>query len=49
MQNFATKVGDAIALFINGKLLTLVGYNQNLAMTAQNAVFIEKLTEAVNS
>ncbi len=41
MQNFATKVGDAIALFINGKLLTLVGYNQNLAMTAQNAVFMK--------
>ncbi len=41
MQNFATKVGDALALFINGKLLTLVGYNQNLAMTAQNAVFMK--------
>lgn len=41
MQNFATKVGDAIALFINGKLLTLVGYNQNIAMTAQNAVFMK--------
>lgn len=41
MQNFATKVGDALALFINGKLLTLVGYNQNIAMTAQNAVFMK--------
>ena len=41
MQNFATKVGDALALFINGKLLTLVGYNQNLAMTAQNPVFMK--------
>ena len=41
VQNFATKVGDAIALFINGKLLTLVGYNQNIAMTAQNAVFMK--------
>ncbi len=41
MQNFATKVGEAISLFINGKLLTLVGYNQNIAMTAQNAVFMK--------
>ncbi len=41
MQNFATKVGDALALFINGKLLTLVGYDQNLAMTAQNPVFMK--------
>ena len=41
MQNFATKVGDAISLFINGKLLTAVGYNQNIAMTAQNPVFMK--------
>lgn len=41
MQNFATKIGEAISLFINGKLLTLVGYNQNIAMTAQNAVFMK--------
>ncbi len=41
MQNFATKVGEAISLFINGKLLTLVGYNQNIAMTAQNPVFMK--------
>lgn len=39
MQNFATKVGDAIALFINGQLLSLVGYDPELAMTAQNPVF----------
>lgn len=41
MQNFATKIGEAISLFINGKLLTAVGYNQNIAMTAQNAVFMK--------
>lgn len=41
MQNFGTKIGEAISLFINGKLLTLVGYNQNIAMTAQNAVFMK--------
>ena len=41
MQNFATKIGEAISLFINGKLLTLVGYNQNVAMTAQNALFMK--------
>lgn len=41
MQNFATKVGDAISLMIKGKLLTMVGYNQNIAMTAQNAVFMK--------
>lgn len=41
MQNFATKVGDALSLFINGKLLTAVGYNQNIAMTAQNPVFMK--------
>lgn len=41
MQNFATKVGEAISLFINGKLLTVVGYDQNIAMTAQNAVFMK--------
>ncbi len=41
MQNFATKIGEAISLFINGKLLTLVGYNQNIPMTAQNPVFMK--------
>lgn len=41
MQNFATKIGEAVSLFINGKLLTLVGYNHNIAMTAQNAVFMK--------
>lgn len=41
MQNFATKIGEAISLFINGKLLTLVGYDQNIAMTAQNPVFMK--------
>ncbi len=41
MQNFGTKIGESISLFINGKLLTLVGYNQNIAMTAQNAVFMK--------
>ncbi len=41
MQNFATKVGEAVSLFINGQLLSLVGYNQNIAMTAQNAVFMK--------
>lgn len=41
MQNFTTKLGDALALFINGKLLTLVKYNQNIAMTAQNPTFMK--------
>ncbi len=41
MQNFGTKVGESLSLFINGKLLTLVGYNQNLPMTAQNPVFMK--------
>lgn len=41
MQNFATKIGEAISLFINGKLLTLVGYNQNIAMTAQSTLFMK--------
>lgn len=41
MQNFGTKVGEAVSLFINGKLLTLVGYNQNISMTMQNAVFMK--------
>jgi Na+/melibiose symporter-like transporter len=41
MQNFATKVGEAISLFISGKLLTAVGYNQNIGMTVQNAVFMQ--------
>jgi len=41
MQNFATKIGEALSLFINGKLLTLVGYNQNIAMTAQNGLFMK--------
>ena len=41
MQNFTTKLGDALALFINGKLLTLVKYDQNAAMTAQNATFMK--------
>lgn len=41
MQNFGTKIGEALSLFINGKLLTLVGYNQNLPMTAQNPVFMK--------
>lgn len=41
MQNFATKIGESISLFINGKLLTLVGYNQNLSMTAQGTTFMK--------
>ena len=41
MQNFTTKLGDALALFINGKLLTLVKYNHNIAMTAQNPTFMK--------
>lgn len=41
MQNFTTKIGESISLFINGQLLTLVGYNQNIAMTAQNATFMK--------
>jgi Na+/melibiose symporter-like transporter len=41
MQNFATKVGEALSLFISGKLLTAVGYNQNIGMTAQGAVFMK--------
>lgn len=41
MQNFATKIGESLSLLIKGKLLTLVGYNQNIAMTAQNAVFMK--------
>ncbi len=41
MQNFATKIGESISLLINGKLLTLVGYNQNIAMTAQNSLFMK--------
>lgn len=41
MQNFATKIGDAISLIINGKLLAMVGYDQNVAMTAQNPVFMK--------
>lgn len=41
MQNFATKIGESLSLIIKGKLLTLVGYNQNIAMTAQNPVFMK--------
>lgn len=41
MQNFATKVGEALSLFINGQLLTVVGYNHNAAMTAQSAKFMK--------
>ena len=41
MQNFATKIGESLSLLVKGKLLTLVGYNQNIAMTAQNAVFMK--------
>lgn len=41
MQNFGTKIGEAVSLFINGKLLTLVGYNQNVSMTLQNAAFMK--------
>lgn len=41
MQNFATKIGESLSLLINGKLLTLVGYDQNIAMTAQNPVFMK--------
>lgn len=41
MQNFATKIGESLSLLIKGKLLTVVGYNQNIAMTAQNSVFMK--------
>lgn len=41
MQNFATKIGESISLLLNGKLLAFVGYDQNLAMTAQNPVFMK--------
>lgn len=39
MQNFATKIGDSLALFINGQLLSLVKYDEKKAMTAQGALF----------
>lgn len=41
MQNFATKIGDAVALLINGQILKYVKYNERIAMTAQNAVFMK--------
>ena len=41
MQNFATKIGDAISLLINGKLLTLVKYDQFKPMTAQGPLFMK--------
>lgn len=41
MQNFATKIGDALALLINGQILKIVKYDEKIAMTAQNAVFMK--------
>ncbi|MBR2731087.1 MAG: MFS transporter [Clostridia bacterium] len=41
MQNFATKIGDAISLLISGRLLTLVQYDQYKAMTAQGALYMK--------
>lgn len=41
MQNFATKIGDALALLINGQLLKLVRYDEKIAMTAQNATYMK--------
>lgn len=41
MQNFATKIGDALALLINGQLLKIVCYDEKIAMTAQNALFMK--------
>ena len=41
MQNFATKIGDAIALLISGKLLMLVKYDQFKPMTAQGDLFMK--------
>lgn len=39
MQNFATKIGDSLALFVSGQLLSLVKYDEKKAMTAQGALF----------
>lgn len=41
MQNFATKIGEAILLFINGQLLSLVGFNKNLDMRAQSTAYMK--------
>ncbi len=41
MQNFATKIGESFSLMISGKLLSLVGHNQHLAMNMQNATFMK--------
>ncbi len=41
MQNFATKIGDALALLINGQILKIVKYDEKIAMTAQNALFMK--------
>lgn len=41
MQNFATKIGDAIALLISGKLLSIVKFDQFKDMRAQGALFMK--------
>lgn len=41
MQNFVSKIGSAVGLFLNGKLLSVLNYDQYIPMNKQNPVFMK--------
>ncbi len=41
MQNFATKIGEAVQLFIYGKILGIIKFNEALGMREQGALFMK--------